>query len=304
MKVLVTGGVGYIGSKLIQKLSEEKQIDEIVIYDNLSLGNYGLFFNKLVKQQAKITFVQGDILDSRKIKRSLTGIDTVVHLAAKVTTPFSERGSDYFEQVNHWGSAELAYAIEESEVKRAIYMSSASVYGAQANPASIETIPTPNTAYGFSKLRGEAHFERLKDDLDIKIIRCANTYGYSPSMRLYSVINKFVFKSQHKQIININGNGNQTRAFVPISEVIDNLNQAILSKEMGFQKYNLAKRNLSINQIIRHLQLLYPSLEMIYVNQHLSLRNQVIEVQDDQNNNEINESFLKELENLKSHFAF
>lgn len=303
MRILITGGAGYIGSKLVEQLSQENQLDEIVIYDNLSLGSYAVFFNTLKDCKTKINFIQGDILDSRKIKKSLDGVDVVIHLAAKVTTPFSGRGSDFFEQVNHWGTAELCYALENSSVKKAIYMSSASVYGAQDSVADIDTIPTPNTAYGFSKIRGEAHFERMQEFMDTTIIRCANTYGHSPSTRFDSVINNFLFKAQQKQIININGNGNQTRAFVPIQLVSEVVKEEILNLGTAFKKFNLCNKNLSVNEIVDTLKLIFPDLQLIYVNQHLTLRNQALKIEDNYAPKSEGE-FLNELKLFRESFAF
>lgn len=303
MKILITGGAGYIGSSLVNQLATSPKISEIVIYDNLSNGKYDVFFQSNPAWKAQIRFVQGDILDSRKLKRNLQNIDAVVHLAAKVTTPFSERGSAYFEQVNHWGTAELCYALEDSKVKKLIYLSSASVYGSQLDPANEQTIATPNTAYGFSKLRAEAHISRMQTFMPTSIIRCANTFGYSPCMRFDSVINKFLFKAQQKQIINVNGDGNQTRAFIPIERVVELITKQISEEGKSFELLNLADRNLSVNEIVNSLKVIYPELELIYVNQHLSLRNQILEIPpiyDDYSN----EKFVKELRTFKGHFAF
>ena len=154
MKILITGGAGYIGTELVYELNKNPEVKEIVVYDNLSRGNINLFIgsNKLSN---KIKFIQGDILDTRLLRESLKGVDVVYHLAAKVTTPFADQNAHFFEQVNHWGTAELTYAIEESEVKKFIYTSSASVYGASSQEADEQTFPNPKTFYGISKLRGE-----------------------------------------------------------------------------------------------------------------------------------------------------
>src|SRR5262245_4699722 len=111
MNVLVTGGAGYIGTELIEALSKRKEIDHVVVYDNLSRGNFNFFLGKSDFGN-KIRFVQGDILDSRKIRKELKEVDVVYHLAAKVTTPFANIDSHFFEQINHWGTAELIYALE------------------------------------------------------------------------------------------------------------------------------------------------------------------------------------------------
>jgi len=271
MNILITGGAGYIGTELTYELEKNPKVKEIVIYDNLSRGNINLFIGKH-KLSDKIKFVQGDILDTRLLKQTLKGIDIVYHLAAKVTTPFADQNAHFFEQVNHWGTAELVYALEESDVEKLIYTSSASVYGASAKEADENTLPNPKTFYGISKLRGEEHASRLLgNSIETYIIRCGNIYGYSKSMRFDSVINKFMFDANFKNRISINGNGEQYRSFIHIDKTANILANLIFSNlEEG--KYDLVEDNLIINHIADTFKTIYPELEMLFVNQQLKLR--------------------------------
>src|SRR3954464_2173251 len=113
MKVLVTGGAGYIGTELTNALIARPDVEEVIIYDNLSRGNYNFFLGLRLANHTKIRFIKGELLDSRALKKVLKGVDVVYHLAAKVTTPFANADSHVYEQVNHWGTAELVYAIED-----------------------------------------------------------------------------------------------------------------------------------------------------------------------------------------------
>ena len=271
MKILITGGAGYIGTELTYELEKNPKVKQIIIYDNLSRGNVNLFIGKS-KLSTKIKFVQGDILDTRLLKKTLTGIDVVYHLAAKVTTPFADQNAHFFEQVNHWGTAELVYAIEESTVKKFIYTSSASVYGASADEVDEKTIPNPKTFYGISKLRGEEHVNRLlNNDLQTYIIRCGNIYGYSKSMRFDSVINKFMFDANFKNRISINGTGEQHRSFIHIDKTANILTNLLFSK-LNSGIYDLVEDNLNINHIANTFKTIYPSLEMLHINQQLKMR--------------------------------
>ncbi|HSZ73114.1 MAG TPA: NAD-dependent epimerase/dehydratase family protein, partial [Cytophagaceae bacterium] len=146
MKVLVTGGAGYIGSQLVQTLAYNSSVEKIVVYDNLTRDNFSFFLNHQKIAGNKISFVHGDILDTRKLRKALIDIDVVYHLAARVSTPFSNTDSHFYEQVNHWGTAELVYAVEESKtVKQLVYLSSTSVYGSSKEEVSEETLPNPKT---------------------------------------------------------------------------------------------------------------------------------------------------------------
>ena len=80
MKVLITGGAGYIGTGLVDQLVSGPKIKKIVIYDNLSRENYSFFLGGALKNSEKLSFVEGDILDSRKLRKHLQGVDVVIHL--------------------------------------------------------------------------------------------------------------------------------------------------------------------------------------------------------------------------------
>ena len=271
MKILVTGGAGYIGTELLKDLDANPLVKELVVYDNLGTGNSNFFLNGQHGKLGKVEFVFGELLDSRKLRKCLEGVDVVVHLAARVTTPFANTDPHYFEQTNHWGTAELVYAIEESDVKKFIYTSSASVYGSTKELLNEETIPNPRTFYGISKLRGEEHVARLFEKLDTYIIRCANVYGYNRSMRFDAVINRFMFDANFNHRISVHGKGTQHRAFVHVRLVARVLSE-LIEKQVPGGTYNLVDRNLQILDIVDALKELYPDLEYIFINQHLNLK--------------------------------
>lgn len=271
MKVLITGGAGYVGTGLVDQLVSGPAIEKIIIYDNLSRENYSFFLGGSLENSQKLKFVEGDILDSRKLRKNLQGVDVVIHLAAKVTTPFANTDSHFFEQVNHWGTAELVYAVEDSNVKRMIYLSSISVYGRSNDLATEEKVPNPRTFYGISKLRGEEHVMRLFDKIQTYIIRCGNVYGYNKSVRFDSVINRFVFDANYKRRITINGSGTQARAFIHV-ETITDLLANLASKEVDPGIYNVTTHNFQILELVDVLKNIFPELQFMFVNQHLNLR--------------------------------
>lgn len=270
MNILITGGAGYIGTELVRHLVTLPQVDHIIVYDNLSRGNYNLFMGNRL-EAPKVKFVLGDMLDSRKLRKVLKGIDVVYHLAAKATTPFDNTDSHFYEQVNHWGTAELVYAVEESEVSKFIYTSSASVYGSSKDELDEQTIPNPGTFYGISKLRGESHVQRLSDKYNPLIIRCGNVYGYSASMRFDAVINRFMFDANFNNRISINGNGKQYRSFINVDKVVDALAQVLLNN-IPSGIYNLTDKNLQMLDLVDVMKEIFPSLEFIFINQHLTLK--------------------------------
>jgi UDP-glucose 4-epimerase len=271
MRILVLGGAGYIGTQLVSELAKRSDVTEIIIYDNLSRSNFNLFLGDSIENPQKVKLVQGELLDSRNLQKVLEGTDVVYHLAAKVTTPFANTDPHFYEQVNHWGTAELVYALEESNVKKFIYTSSTGVYGSSKSEIDARTIPNPRTFYGTSKLRGEEHVRRLKDRMETYIMRCGNVYGFNRSMRFDAVINKFVFEANFNRQVQIHGDGRQHRAFIHIRNVAAALSR-LLDGAVESGTYNLVDRNTTVLDIVDTLKMLLPDLEFIFINQHLTLR--------------------------------
>ena len=272
MKILVTGGAGYIGTALIKNLSAQNETTQIIVYDNLSRGNYNSFLGIDMPNAKKIEFVQGDILDSRKLRKVLTDVDLVYHLAAKVTTPFGNTDPHFYEQINHWGTAELVYAMEELEHIHLIHISSTSVYGSTDDIVDEASVLKPRTFYGISKKRGEEHVMRLVDKGRATIVRCGNVFGYSTSMRFDAVINKFAFESNFHNRIIIQGNGHQSRAFIHVDHLTAILARISQSKAIA-GVFNLVANNYEIIDLVDTFKQIIPSLEFIFVDQHLELRN-------------------------------
>lgn len=270
MNILITGGAGYIGNELVFELIKNPDVEKVIVYDNLSRKNYNLFLDQR-SERSKIKFIKGDLLDSRRLRQVLDGVDVVYHLAAIVSTPFATENSHLFEQINHWGTAELVYALEESKVSKVFYLSTTSVYGASEKMIDINTVPDPKTFYGSSKLRGEEHMKRLFDKMDTYIIRCGNVYGYSPSVRFDAVINRFMFEANYIGRIQITGNGKQKRAFIHIDKVV-NLLTNLLKNDLPSGIYNFSDQNLAIQSIAEMIKEIYNDLDMIFVNQHLVMR--------------------------------
>lgn len=272
MNVLITGGAGYIGTELVKLLARREDVNKIVVYDNLSRPNYNLFLGDRIEGHDKIKFIKGELLDSRGLKLALKDIDIVYHLAARVTTPFAHTDGHLFEQVNHWGTAELVYAVEESSVQRFIYSSSAGVYGSSEEPLDEQAAPHPTTFYAISKLRGEEHVRRLADRMDTYIFRCGNVYGYSSSMRFDAVINRFVFEANFLKRITIHGNGSQTRPFIHINSLTQALSRS-LNTPLSSGTYNLVQHTSSVMDVVDALRQLVPDLEFILINQHMRFSN-------------------------------
>lgn len=305
MNILITGGAGYVGTELAQLLTENNAVKHIIIYDNLARNNYNLFLENSLNSN-KISFVHGDILDGRKLKKNLINIDIVYHLAAKVTTPYSDQELHQYEQVNHWGTSVLVSAIRDSSVRQLIYLSSAAVYGFSDNPFSENSTTNPSNHYGITKLRAEKEVELLSEKCKVNIVRSANVYGYSRSMRFDSVINRFMFDANFNNKIYVYGNGRQYRAYVSIQYLSNLLTQLIFENNSPI-KMNVVEHNISVNEIIfEYLKNIYPNLEVQYVNQDIPVKSMTLETNfnlSQYEHSRIN-SFLEYLYTFKNKFSF
>lgn len=270
MKILVTGGAGYIGTPLVDLLCTNPLVEQVIVYDNLSRPNYNLFIGAKREGHPKMQFIKGELLDSRRLRKALKGVDVVYHLAARVTTPFANTDAHLFDQINNWGTAELAYAIEENPLKKLIYASSAGVYGSSSEPVDESAEPDPKSFYGISKLRGEEHVRRVNGKTTSYIFRCGNAYGYNRSMRFDAVINKFVFEANFEKRITIHGDGDQARSFIHVDVVAKALANALTS-DLPAGTYNLVDKTYKVMDIVDELKQLLPDLEFILINQYMKL---------------------------------
>lgn len=275
-KVLITGGAGYIGAALIDALAASGQPLDVTVYDNLSRGHRNFFLGQKLPASMTVHFICGDLLDTRRLGRAVAEADVVVHLAARVSTPFANDDPHLFEQVNHWGSAELSYQLEASPA-RLIALSSIAVYGGGPGAVGVGSPTQPQTWYGTSKLRGEQMLSRLGEQMPVHILRCGNVYGYGRCMRFDAVINRFLFDAHHTGRISIHGSGEQGRAFIHVDHVAATLSRLVLGDpELPGDTYDLIDRNLSIQEIADTLKELRPDLETLYVEQDMTRRNLLV----------------------------
>ena len=211
-KVFVTGGAGFIGYHLCNKL--QNLTDNLTIYDNLSSGKL-----ENVQDVPKAKFIKGDILDTKKLC-SQEKQDLIYHLAAQVVVPYSmENPMEDFE-INAKGTLSVLEKARKDDAKL-VFASSAAVYG---NPMQLPTSEDygfhPFSCYGLSKVVGEEYCNIYREQygLDIVITRFANVYG----LRCHGVIHDFLDKlAKDPSKLQIIGTGQQSRDFVHVSDVVD-----------------------------------------------------------------------------------
>ena len=306
MKVFITGGAGYVGYSLIRYLlNQVPEVREITVYDNLSRKNYALFSGPKIKDKS-LRFIPGELLDGRSLTRAVAEADAVVHLAAKVTTPFADNEAHFFDQVNHWGTAQLVQAIRDApSIQRFIYLSSVSVYGHHPTSVNEETSPHPDSFYGHAKWRGEEQLVRLPENCKTFTLRAGNLYGFNPAMRLDAVVNRFVFEAHFQGRITLNGNGEQARPFLHVEKMASLIGR-LLSSDLAQGTYNAVEHNFTIRELAEVVARHYSGLEMHTLNQHMEMKSLRVELpcKITQHLPLESRTFDEELAQFGQHFAF
>lgn len=217
-KILVTGGAGFIGSHVVEKLIKLKY--KVSVYDDLSTGKLE-YLQKCLK---KIKFFKGSITNISYLKEASKGIDCILHQAALRSVPKSIDNPLKFNQVNAGGTLNILQAAKYNKVKKVIFASSSSVYGIVKRLPILENMPkNPISPYSVSKLAGEYYCRLFSDKykLPTVILRYFNVYGpRQPLESKYAMaIPKFITSLLRGKKPPIHDDGKQTRDFTYVDDV-------------------------------------------------------------------------------------
>ncbi|MEG8233205.1 NAD-dependent epimerase/dehydratase family protein [Pseudomonas orientalis] len=225
--VLITGGAGFIGSHLVDALLAKGY--SVRVLDNLSTGKR----SNLPLDNPRVQLVEGDVADAELLAQVVVGASAVVHLAAVASVQASVDDPVSTHQSNFIGTLNICEAMRKAGVKRVVYASSAAVYGNNGEGASIdeETTKAPLTPYASDKLASEHYFDfyRREHGLEPVIFRFFNIFGprQDPSSPYSGVISIFSERVQQGLPIAVFGDGEQTRDFMYVEDLVDVLVQAI-----------------------------------------------------------------------------
>ncbi|MCW4007329.1 MAG: SDR family NAD(P)-dependent oxidoreductase [Candidatus Bathyarchaeota archaeon] len=234
LKVLVTGGAGFIGSHTVDRLLEEGF--EVVVLDSLRSGSIENIHTHLSNKRFR--FVKGDIRDAPSVTSLVKGVDGIVHLAALVSVPESTKNPALAQEINVTGTVNLLEAACNSRVKRFVYASSCAVYGEAEHQPVKETDPIkPISPYGLSKCEAEKHVNMCHEEtgLETVCLRYFNVYGLRQAKSEYSgVITQFISRVRENLSPIIFGDGTQSRDFVHVYDVTEaNLLALTCSEAVG-----------------------------------------------------------------------
>lgn len=248
MKIVVTGGAGFIGSNLVNELLSRNHFVRVI--DNLSTG-YNINVNP------NVDFHEADVRDLKKINEITHGFDVIIHLAANVGNVKSIEDPIHDAEVNVLGTRNIISAILNNKIPSLIYFSSAAIYGAPKYLPIDENHPCePDSPYGVSKLAGEKDVLCMSRISNFRSVcfRPFNVYGKNQRFDAYgNVIPIFFQKIYNGEPITIYGDGEQTRDFINVKDIV---RAVVISVENDINGiFNLATgKAITINQLVEYME--------------------------------------------------
>ena len=244
MNFLITGGAGYIGTKLTKHLLSKNH--NVVVVDNLWFGN------KHTKHK-NLKIIKEDVRNFDKL--NIKKIHTIIHLANIANDPTVELNPTLSWEVNVLASKIIAEHAIKNKVKKIIYFSSGSVYGVKKEKKVTEDLKLdPISVYNKTKMIAERIFLSYKNQIKIKCLRPATVSGFSERLRLDLTVNKLTFDAYYKKKIFVDG-GAQIRPTVNLKDIIRVVDHLLFAKKKFKNNiYNMGFENLSIMQVAKRIQ--------------------------------------------------
>jgi len=245
-RILVTGGAGFIGSHIVEALSAD---NEVLVIDDLTTGKRG----NLEGMDAEV--IVASVRDAEKVRSAMEGVDYVFHHAAIASVPKSVDDPIASNQVNVCGTLRVLNEARAAKVRKVVFASSSAVYG--NTPSDLkreEDLPDPISPYAVTKLTGELYCRNfwLNYGLPTCSLRYFNVYGprQDPSSDYAAVVPRFISAARAGKPLTIFGDGEQTRDFIFVRDVVRANILAALDEGHNGEAFNIAcQERISVNQL-------------------------------------------------------
>jgi nucleoside-diphosphate-sugar epimerase len=254
LKILVTGGGGFIGSQLARRLLGDGY--QVRVLDNFATGRR----ENLLDIAGDLELVEGDIQSYERVHNAVRGCHLVAHLAALPSVPRSVADPLTSNATNVTGTLNVLLAARDAEVGRVVYASSSSVYGANPElPKREDMTPLPISPYAVAKLAGEGYCRAFHDvfALDTVAVRFFNVFGphQDPLSQYAAVIPRFITMLQAGQSPIIYGDGEQSRDFTYVDNVLAGVTLALTKPGIGGKVFNVATgHGVTLNGLFHQLR--------------------------------------------------
>lgn len=242
MKVAITGGAGYLGSVLTEKLLDKGY--EVCVLDNFLYGKESL---EDLLNNPNLTIIDGDIRDLRNVVKSLNGSNAIIHLASIVGDQAGDLEAKTTTEINYLATKNIA-ELCQMYGKKMLFASTCSVYGDESKDIMAEDFkitPVPISLYGETKLKSEQAILSIPN-LDVAILRLGTLFGLSKRMRFDLAINLFIAKAMMGEKITVFG-GEQCRPFLHIQDAADAFIMALENNWIGL--FNVSWKNFQIKEV-------------------------------------------------------
>lgn len=268
-KIVITGALGHIGSKLIRVLPFTFKDCEVIMIDNLSTQRYCSLVD--LPKEGKYRFIEADILTS-DLEKLFEDAYVVIHLAAITTAAGSFENLKEIESVNLDGTKKVALACEKVG-SRLIFISTASVYGTKnetvdENCSSEEL--NPQSPYADSKFKSEEFLVNMKDRLKFVILRFGTIFGYSVGMRFHTAVNKFCWQATMRNPITVWETAyKQKRPYLGLNDAINAMCFVIEKDIFNAEVYNVLTLNATVKDVIDFIKKEVSPIELDFVKQEI-----------------------------------
>ena len=253
MRYLVTGGAGFIGSNIVDELVRRGH--DVAVLDDLSSGKR----TNLEQVAGKVDLQVGSITDLDTIQKACEGVDYVIHLAARTSVPRSVKDPIESNRINIDGTLNVLVAARDAKVRRVVFAASSSAYGETPILPKIETMPpAPISPYGVTKYVGELYaqvFGRVYG-LENACVRYFNVFGprQDPTSQYSGVLSRFMLAVLEGKMPVIYGDGEQSRDFTFIENVVDETLRACEAPDASGRVFNGGTGSrITLNQVIHLL---------------------------------------------------
>jgi nucleoside-diphosphate-sugar epimerase len=248
VKALVTGGAGFIGSNLAHALAERG--NDVRVLDNFSTGN------RANLEGLDVEVVEGELRSYERVHAATRGVEVVYHLGALGSVPRSVQDPLTSNAVNVEGTLNVLLAARDEGVRRVVFSSSTSVYGTSPHLPTAESTPTdPISPYGVTKLAAERYcisFSRVYHSFEAVVLRYFNVFGprQSPHSQYAAAIPLFIAAVDAGEPITIYGDGEQSRDFTYVANVVDATIRAAEAPDASGRAFNIAAGSpASVNDV-------------------------------------------------------
>jgi UDP-glucose 4-epimerase len=272
-KILVTGALGHIGSRLIRDLPEILKKTKITMVDNFITQRFSSLFN--LKKKSKYKFCEIDVvLNKLELEKIIQKNDIVIHLAAITDAANSFKNSKLVEK-NNLNATKIIANICTKQKKKLIFISSTSVYGTQKKTVDENCKKNelrPQSPYAVTKLKEEKVIKSFvkKEKLKAIICRFGTIYGFSPGIRFHTAVNKFCFQAVFNQPITIWKTAfNQKRPYLDLKDAVNAIAFIIKKNIFDGEIYNILTENLTVKQVINAIRKNIKKTKIKYVSNQI-----------------------------------